>query len=84
MSAYSASKAALSAFNVSARIEVTPPQIRVIDARPPHTETGLADRPIAGRRAHLPTGLAPEAVAARIVRAVLDDETELPSAAFAG
>lgn len=82
MSAYSASKAALSAFTVSARIEARRRKIRVIDARPPHTETGLAGRPIAGSAPHLAEGLAPEAVAARIVRAVLDDETELPSSAF--
>lgn len=82
MSAYSASKAALSAFTVSARIESRRRKIRVIDARPPHTETGLADRPIAGTAPHLATGLTPAAVAARIVRAVQDDETELASSAF--
>ncbi len=84
MSAYSASKAALSAFTVAARIESRRRKIRVVDARPPHTETGLADRPIAGTAPHLAAGLAPEAVAARIVRAILDDETELPSSAFTG
>jgi cyclic-di-GMP-binding biofilm dispersal mediator protein len=82
MSAYSASKAALSAFAVSARIEARRRRIRVIDARPPHTETGLAGRPIAGTAPALAPGLAPEKVAARIVRALLDDETELPAVAF--
>lgn len=84
MSAYSASKAALSAFTVSARIESRRRRIRVVDARPPHTETGLANRPIAGQDPHLAAGLAPEAVADRIVRAIRDDETELPSSAFTG
>lgn len=82
MSAYSASKAALSAFTVSARIESRRRKIRVIDARPPHTETGLATRPIAGSAPHLATGLSPEAVADRIVAAITGDETELPSTAF--
>ena len=54
-----------------------------IDARPPHTETGLADRPVAGIAPRLPQGLTPDAVAARVVAAVLDDEKDLPSSAFA-
>ncbi len=82
MSAYSASKAALSAFNLSTRTEARRRRIRVIDARPPHTETGLAGRPIAGTAPKLPTGLDPQGVADRIIRAVIEDETELPSTAF--
>ncbi len=82
MSAYSASKAALSAFTVAARIEARRRKIRVVDARPPHTETGLAGRPIAGTAPHLAEGLSPETVADRIVRAIVEDETELPSSAF--
>ncbi|MEO5831782.1 MAG: SDR family oxidoreductase [Nakamurella sp.] len=82
MSAYSASKAALSAFTVSARIESRRRKIRVVDARPPHTETGLATRPIAGSAPHLAAGLDPEAVADRIVGAITGDEVELPSSAF--
>ncbi len=82
MAAYSASKAALSAFAVGARIESRRRKIRVIDARPPHTETGLAGRPIAGSAPHLAAGLAPDAVARRIVAAIVEDETELPSGAF--
>jgi cyclic-di-GMP-binding biofilm dispersal mediator protein len=49
MAAYSASKAALTAFDQVARMEARRRGIRVIDVRPPHTETGLADRPISGR-----------------------------------
>lgn len=82
MGAYSASKAAISAFNTSARTEFRRRKIRVIDIRPPHTETGLADRPIAGRAPTLPTGLSPEAVAQRVLRAIIDDENDLGSAAF--
>ncbi len=82
MSAYSASKAALTAFDASARVEARRRKIRIVDVRPPHTETGLALRPIAGAAPKLPTGLAPSAVAQRIVRAITDDELDLPSSAF--
>jgi len=82
MAAYCASKAALTAFDAVLRTEARRSKVRVVDARPPHTETGLAGRPIAGTAPRLPTGLSPDAVAARIVRAVTDDETDLPSSAF--
>lgn len=82
MSAYSASKAALSAFNTSSRTEFRRRKIRVIDIRPPHTETGLANRPIAGATPKLATGLSPQSVADRIVRAIVDDELDLASSAF--
>ena len=82
MAAYSASKAALAAFDKAAARELRRRGIRLIDARPPHTETGLADRPIHGTAPRLPTGLAPEAVAARIVAAIAGDESDLPSESF--
>lgn len=82
MAAYSASKAGLAAFDMAAARELRRSRIRLIDARPPHTETGLADRPLAGTAPRLPAGLAPEAVAARIVAAVVQGETDLPSTAF--
>lgn len=40
MAAYSASKAALTAFDAVARTEARSAGIRVLDLRPPHTETG--------------------------------------------
>jgi cyclic-di-GMP-binding biofilm dispersal mediator protein len=82
MAAYSASKAALTAYDTAAARELRRGGIRLIDARPPHTETGLADRPIAGTAPRLPHGLAPEDVAARVVSAILHDESDLPSGAF--
>jgi cyclic-di-GMP-binding biofilm dispersal mediator protein len=82
MAAYCASKAALTAFDAVLRTEARRSKVRVVDVRPPHTETGLAGRPIAGTAPRLPPGLSPDAVAARIVRAVTDDETDLPSSAF--
>lgn len=82
MAAYSAAKAALTAFDAAAGRELRRTGIRVIDARPPHTETGLAERPIAGQPPRLAQGLDPDAVAARIVRAIEDDERDLPSGSF--
>lgn len=83
MAAYSASKAALTAFDAAAGRELRRAGIRLIDARPPHTETGLADRPLAGAAPRLPQGLQPQVVAQRIVDAVLTGEKELPSSSFA-
>lgn len=82
MAAYSASKAAAWAAMTAAARELRRRRIDVIDARPPHTETGLATRPLAGVAPKMPEGLAPDAVAARIVAAVLSDERELPTEAF--
>ena len=82
MAAYSASKAAAWGAMIAATRELRRQQIDVIDVRPPHTETGLANRPIAGVAPKLPTGLEPDAVAARIVTAIRDGERDLPVEAF--
>lgn len=82
MAAYSAAKSALSAFGIALGKEVRRQGVRVIDVRPPHTETGLASRPIAGTPARLPEGLSPEVVADRIVSAIVDGERELAAADF--
>jgi NAD(P)-dependent dehydrogenase (short-subunit alcohol dehydrogenase family) len=83
LAAYSASKAALAAFGQAAARELRRSGIRVMDARPGHTETGLADHPVAGVAPKLPAGLRPEAVAARIVQAIAAGDRDLPSSAFA-
>jgi cyclic-di-GMP-binding biofilm dispersal mediator protein len=82
MAAYSASKAGLAAFDQAAARELRRSRIRLVDARPPHTQTGLAQRPLFGTAPRLPTGLDPEAVAARILAGIVDDESDLPSTAF--
>ncbi len=82
MAAYSASKAAVTALDRALALELRRSGVRVLDVRPPHTETGLADRPIAGQAPRLPRGKQPDDVAARIVRALLDDEKDLPASAF--
>ena len=82
MAAYGASKAAARSFDDALTREARRRKIRIIDARPPHTETGLADRPIEGRAPKMPTGLDPIAVAATICDAIAGDIIDLPSAAF--
>jgi short-subunit dehydrogenase len=82
MSAYSATKAGLWAFDQALSRELRKDGIRVIDARPGHTETGLAGRAIAGVAPNFPTGMGAEFVAARIVAAIVDGESDLPSTAF--
>lgn len=82
MAAYSASKAALSTGLAAIRREFRRRRVSVLDARPPHTETGLATRPLAGTAPRLPTGLDPAAVAERIVVAIESGVDELPAAEF--
>ena len=82
MAAYSASKAALTAADRALVRELRRQHIRVCDARPPHTETGLVDRAIAGASPALPQGLSPERVAERIVAAIEADETDISAAEF--
>lgn len=84
MAAYSASKAAIWGAMVGAARELRRQQIDVIDIRPPHTETGLVNRPLAGVAPKLAPGLDPEFVAARIIRAIKDGERDLPVEAFSG
>ena len=82
MAAYGASKAAVRSFNEALSRESRRLGVRVIDARPPHTETGLATRAIAGTAPNFPQGLSPISVAQRIVSAIASGEVDLPSSAF--
>jgi cyclic-di-GMP-binding biofilm dispersal mediator protein len=82
LAAYSASKAAVAAFVAAAGREVRRAGIRLIDARPGHTETTLSTHPVAGTAPRFPAGLDPVTVAERIVRAIVDGERDLPSTAF--
>lgn len=70
MSAYAASKAAAAAALEALRKELRAAKVDVIDVQPPHTETGLATRPLAGTAPAMPEGLDPAAVAARVVQAI--------------
>lgn len=82
MAAYGASKAALRSFDEALGREARRRKIRVLDARPPHTETGLADRPLQGSAPDFPEGLPPDAVARVIVDAIAGNTKDLPSEAF--
>ena len=79
---YSASKAALSHGLAGLRREARRSGVHIADFRPPHTETGLATRPLAGIAPPFPKGLDPAAVARRIVDAIEADEPEVPASAF--
>ncbi len=70
MATYSAVKAAASTLYVAAAKEARRSKIRVVDVRPPHTETGLVGRAIAGDAPKMPDGLDPNVVADRVVAAI--------------
>ena len=80
---YAAAKAALTAADAALVRELRRMRVSVIDARPPHTETGLADRPLAGTAPKLPPGLDPQVVARRVVQAIEAGESEVDSSRFA-
>ncbi|MCY0906155.1 SDR family NAD(P)-dependent oxidoreductase [Arthrobacter sp. H14-L1] len=82
MAAYSATKSALTGFSAAMGAELRRQKIRVLDVRPPHTQTGLHTRPISGVSPPLGRGLAADVVAARIVAAIAADEADLSAAAF--
>lgn len=82
MSPYVAAKAGLSALGKSLGRELRRKGILVVDARPPHTETGLANRAIHGEPLRFPHGVAPGLVARVIVEAIEADQREVPSGAF--
>jgi cyclic-di-GMP-binding biofilm dispersal mediator protein len=79
---YCASKAALSHALAGLRREARRSGVHVADFRPPHTETGLAGRPLAGTAPTFRHGLDPVVVARRIVDAIEADDAEVPAAGF--
>jgi cyclic-di-GMP-binding biofilm dispersal mediator protein len=82
MAVYTAAKAGLSASCAVLRRELRSRKINVLDARPPHTETGLATRAIYGEAPKMKEGLTPDVVAQRIVEAIAESETELAPVVF--
>lgn len=83
LTTYSASKAGLSAATSALGRELRRDGIRFLDARPPHTETGLANRPIEGSSPRMPEGLRPDAVARTIVAGIKSGARHLGSSDFA-
>lgn len=82
LAAYSASKTALHGFAVSAAKELAKDGIRWIDARPGHTESGLAGRAIYGLAPNFGAGKSVTSVVERIIRGITDNEKDLPSSSF--
>lgn len=82
MAAYGASKAAVRSFDEALAREARRRGVRVLDARPPHTRTGLSDRAISGRPPPMGAGLDPAVVARIICDGVAGDVTDLPSDSF--
>jgi len=76
MADYSASKAALSAWLGVVRRE-NRRRFRVVDVRPPHLDTGLAEHPLAGAAPKLPEPLAVSAVVDAVLEALRGEASEI-------
>lgn len=77
MAAYSASKAATSAYLTAVRREVRRDRVTVLDVRPPHLETGLADRALAGPPPRMPRAADRDAVLDLVVQGITEGRSEL-------
>lgn len=77
MAAYSASKAALSAYLDAVRRENRRRGLVVLDVRPQHMDTGFARRALRGEAPRLPEPGDPDAVVGQILSALRDDRREL-------
>lgn len=82
LSHYSASKTAIGGFLAAISKELRKDSVRIIDARPGHTETGLAGRPLFGSAPNFGVGLAPEVVVSRLIDAIRANETLLEAGQF--
>ncbi len=83
LAVYSATKAALTAADAALARELRRVKVRVLDVRPPHSETGLAEHPMHGVAPRLPAGLEPSVVARCIADALADGRGhELAAADF--
>jgi cyclic-di-GMP-binding biofilm dispersal mediator protein len=82
LSAYSASKTALNGFATAATRELKKIGVRWLDARPGHTESGLATRAVFGTAPNFGAGKTVTEVVSRIIRAIQEDEKDLPSSEF--
>jgi cyclic-di-GMP-binding biofilm dispersal mediator protein len=82
MAAYTASKVAASSLMKSLTYELRRDGIKTLDARPGHTETGLATRAIVGAAPAFPTGMTAEHVVGRIIKGLQEDSTDLASTEF--
>lgn len=76
MADYSAAKSALATWLGVVRREERR-RMRVLDVRPPHLDTGLETRALAGEPPKLPSGAPSADVVARIVEAMREDAKEI-------
>jgi short-subunit dehydrogenase len=82
MAAYCASKQALSGWLSAVATEWRKDGVRIIEARPGHTETGLAGRALFGTAPAFPAGLTPQHVAQVLVNGIVSDAKMLASTDF--
>ena len=74
---YGASKAALAAYLAATRKELRRRKITVFEISPPHMDTGLVDRAIAGTAPKMGAGADVDGVVARIVEGLENDSLRL-------
>ena len=77
MAAYTASKAGLSAWLTALRPEQRRQGVVVFDIRPPHIDTGLAERAIAGSAPQMTAAAEADEVVRMIVAGIRDGRREL-------
>jgi len=82
LAAYSASKTALLGFAQAAAKELRKAGVSWIDARPGHTESGLAARAIYGTAPNFGVGKEVSTVVERMVSGISNSEKDLPSTSF--
>ena len=77
MAAYSASKAALSAYVTALRRERRKQGLTVLDVRPPHMDTAFAERALTGSPPPLPDPLDHRDVVAAVIEALREGRREV-------
>jgi NAD(P)-dependent dehydrogenase (short-subunit alcohol dehydrogenase family) len=77
MAAYSASKAATSAYLTAVRRELRRDKVSVLDVRPPHMETGLASRALTGEPPRMPRATEIDDVLDLVVQGIVQGKSEL-------
>ena len=77
MAAYSATKAALSAYLSAVRRERRRQGLTVLDVRPQHMETGFSDRAVAGEPPPLPDPIDPDDLVGMVLEAVREGKREI-------
>ena len=82
LAAYGESKLAASRHLAALTQELRRFKIKTLDARPGHTETGLATRPLFGIAPNFPEGMSAEHVVAKIIEGIETGKSEIPSTDF--